>query len=511
MSSLLAALATPHLDSLSSREALDERLQPVTRAALFLFLTAVPLTHAAGLVAHAPRATVARAAHLLLYPFVGGRLHAIFHTLSWVVWGLSLTIAAPVLLGARVPETHVEALLGAAAIGAVFSLLFMIKGLLIFDPHPGPKADGRDSCTGDLAVPRWNMALLPSKGMASGVVACMGVCWAAMGGALLFITPHLDNHHSKATYCILSALCLLVGASTTHGLAGAVRHQESEGWRFWQPFQGGPAFVATQGLGWALTAAALASVLALGRQIALGLAHAIRAWLVATSAVMLIAQLLLAVSVCVFRGRAIKDTLVEAVSPALRGRARPPAGFPEPSLATVWLPILMLYAPVHSLVTVVVLSYMVVPAPTATAAWAGGLIVYYGLTSAGSPEHTGCREWGGYKRWVTATIEASLQAWFGRVEVVRDGDTVFDPHNKYMFGYCPHGLFPIGLGYLPLMPEWRALLPVSFLHLGCQNMRLIPATRISELYEPRSFVLQQHVQSRICHVQCRSIHVRRVI
>ncbi len=71
-------------------------------------------------------------------------------------------------------------------------------------------------------------------------------------------------------------------------VAGA---QESEGWRFWQPFRGGPAFVATQGLGWALTAAALASVLALGRQIALGVAHAIRAWLLATSAVMLLAQL----------------------------------------------------------------------------------------------------------------------------------------------------------------------------------------------------------------------------
>ena len=57
---------------------------------------------------------------------------------------------------------------------------------------------------------------------------------------------------------------------------------------------------------------------------------------------------------------------------------------------------------------------------------------------------TGCREWAAYKRWVTANIEASLQAWFGRVEVVRDGDSVFSPQSKYMFGYCPHGLFPIG-------------------------------------------------------------------
>ncbi len=56
---------------------------------------------------------------------------------------------------------------------------------------------------------------------------------------------------------------------------------------------------------------------------------------------------LLAVSVWVFRGRAIKDTLVEAVSPALRGGVAPLAGFPEPSIVTIWLPVLMLYAPVR--------------------------------------------------------------------------------------------------------------------------------------------------------------------
>ena len=45
-----------------------------------------------------------------------------------VTWGLSLMIAAPVLLSARlIPDSHVEALLGAAAVGAVFAELFMIK------------------------------------------------------------------------------------------------------------------------------------------------------------------------------------------------------------------------------------------------------------------------------------------------------------------------------------------------------------------------------------------------
>jgi hypothetical protein len=28
---------------------------------------------------------------------------------------------------------------------------------------------------------------------------------------------------------------------------------------------------------------------------------------------------------------------------------------------------------------------------------------------------------------------------------VRDGQTNFDPQRRYMFGYSPHGLFPIGM------------------------------------------------------------------
>lgn len=45
---------------------------------------------------------------------------------------------------------------------------------------------------------------------------------------------------------------------------------------------------------------------------------------------------------------------------------------------------------------------------------------------------------------MTANIDAALTAWFGRVEVVRDGRTDFESQRRYMFGYTPHGLFPIG-------------------------------------------------------------------
>jgi Diacylglycerol acyltransferase len=115
------------------------------------------------------------------------------------------------------------------------------------------------------------------------------------------------------------------------------------------------------------------------------------------------------------------------------------------------------------------------------------------LAECGNP-HAGCRQWNGFRRWITANIDEALTAWFGRVEVVRDGKTKFDPQRRYMFGYAPHGLFPIGMqlslcssclchspicglvilvdqqhadtqvhntgvGYLPLMPAWRVALP----------------------------------------------------
>jgi len=47
--------------------------------------------------------------------------------------------------------------------------------------------------------------------------------------------------------------------------------QATVGWRFFQPFQGGTAFVATQAAGWILTAASLASMLWLGCQVRVAL------------------------------------------------------------------------------------------------------------------------------------------------------------------------------------------------------------------------------------------------
>ena len=67
------------------------------------------------------------------------------------VWVLSLLVAVPVLIHrGTIPSTHLEALLGAAACGAVFAELFCIKSLLIFEPRVA-RTDT------DVSEPLWNL------------------------------------------------------------------------------------------------------------------------------------------------------------------------------------------------------------------------------------------------------------------------------------------------------------------------------------------------------------------
>jgi len=59
-----------------------DHLTSFTFSAVYILIPSLPVTHALGLVAHCPRAAKAR--HLLLYPFKGGKNHTIFQIIAWV-------------------------------------------------------------------------------------------------------------------------------------------------------------------------------------------------------------------------------------------------------------------------------------------------------------------------------------------------------------------------------------------------------------------------------------------
>ena len=52
----------------------------------------------------------------------------------------------------------------------------------------------------------------------------------------------------------------------------------------------------------------------------------------------------------------------------------------------------------------------------------------------------GRREWAPIQKWCHKNMETALKAWFGNVEVVREGTTPLDPNDRYIFGYTPHAL-----------------------------------------------------------------------
>lgn len=54
---------------------------------------------------------------------------------------------------------------------------------------------------------------------------------------------------------------------------------------------------------------------------------------------------------------------------------------------------------------------------------------------------------------------------------------LWDPARKYVFGFVHHGLYPLGAGYLPLLPAFRRLVPVRPVTLTASVCVTVPLLR----------------------------------
>lgn len=98
----------------------------------------------------------------------------------------------------------------------------------------------------------------------------------------------------------------------------------------------------------------------------------------------------------------------------------------------------------HAFCAVAAVSVVLLPLSTALPLWLASLAVYYSLTIPGRPEHTGCREWPAFQRWFGRRLEVVLPEWLGSFSVVREGQAEFKAGERYVYGYAPHGLYPLG-------------------------------------------------------------------
>ena len=103
------------------------------------------------------------------------------------VWALSLLIAVPALVQqGPIPSTHLEALLGAAACGAVFAELFCIKSLLTFEPREPPSDT-------DVSEPLWNLKHVRSQHYSHLDSSRSGATPRATSGLGMQILGHLGR------------------------------------------------------------------------------------------------------------------------------------------------------------------------------------------------------------------------------------------------------------------------------------------------------------------------------
>jgi hypothetical protein len=192
----------------------------------------------------------------------GGARHLVLQAFSWALCFGAVLVAMPLLLARwRQAQTpHMELLSAAVAVAAYCALLFQVKGLLVFEPGEPVQLLARTFASGSSSL-YWDVSRLPSRTARAYIVTGIGLLWVGLGGALLLATEFLTDTVSLSVYYALAAACVTVGAFTTHGLAGFLRHSEGSssskggkggggsangGWRFWQPFRGGTAFVLAQ-------------------------------------------------------------------------------------------------------------------------------------------------------------------------------------------------------------------------------------------------------------------------
>lgn len=109
--------------------------------------------------------------------------------------------------------------------------------------------------------------------------------------------------------------------------------------------------------------------------------------------------------------------------------------------------------------------------------WAGGLFIYYCLTGFTGAEHTGRRRWPGFQTWLGSHTERVLPLWLGSLDIIVEQGAQFDPGNRYVFSYVPHGLYPLGAAYLPLLPTFQRLIGIRPTTLVASVCFVIPVIR----------------------------------
>jgi len=305
-----------------------------------------------------------------------------------------------------------------------------------------------------------------------------------------------ENENEKTPQRVL--LAYYSSALSTNGSgSGSGKDSDFEDsdfeWRFWQAFRGGTMFIAMQAAGWVLFSVAMVPLMVpliwsvgLARTGAMHGLHWVQSYTTHAGVAAVMGVVVIACSLLVFnnsRDHSKRRKVLAAGDEKHETRGETSSS--SSSSGWWWWSaalvrhlehvacVCILYIPAHVTFAGIAATFVVFGWRVAMVSWAVMLPVYYSLTGLGRAEKDGSREWPEFRDWLGRTCAWVLPRWFSGVEVVLEGDdgsdgdrdgsdgdrnaSVFDPNQRYVFGYVPHGLYPLGAAYLPLLPAWRRL------------------------------------------------------
>lgn len=79
------------------------------------------------------------------------------------------------------------------------------------------------------------------------------------------------------------------------------------------------------------------------------------------------------------------------------------------------------------------------------------------------PFHTGSRAWPLVQRWANKYMTLMADLWLGGSKVVYDGSgermQLPETCDRVIYGFHPHGLYPVAAGLLPFFPAFQRVTP----------------------------------------------------
>eukprot|EP00475_Leptophrys_vorax_P042990 TRINITY_DN8136_c0_g1_i1.p1 TRINITY_DN8136_c0_g1~~TRINITY_DN8136_c0_g1_i1.p1 ORF type:complete len:483 (+),score=98.78 TRINITY_DN8136_c0_g1_i1:127-1575(+) len=248
---------------------------------------------------------------------------------------------------------------------------------------------------------------------------------------------------------LLAATATLIGAPLTHGLIGTRKYKD---YQFFQPFEGGSRFVQIQSLAWSIYGLAC---LMFGYVFYFVLNQVIKpvGIIILACVIGIVSQYMVWISIHHFESRMFLRVGKTTLSSGTPRKVMQASAYALDELRSDFMSqcLVAVFYCLPAIASIILVSPVAIYGIKVIPAW---LFIFYLYLQFGNPapEKTGSRMWREFKG--RAEMWTLFERYFS-LRVIRTEK--LDPSRQYVFGFHPHGIYPMTVFWATHGYKWRAL------------------------------------------------------